>query len=92
MGKKNPVLTVEHSGIKINLIVEDYGIGIPENEVNKVFDSFYRATNTTTLQGTGLGLVVAKQFIELHNGTIELESKLGVGTKVTLTLPINKVD
>jgi signal transduction histidine kinase len=37
-------------------------------------------------------LVVAKQFIELHNGTIELESKLGVGTKVTLTLPINKVD
>lgn len=88
MGKENPLLNVISSNNKIQLVVQDFGIGIPDNEINKVFDSFYRATNTTTLQGTGLGLVVAKQFIELHDGAVYLESKLGVGTKVTLEIPI----
>ena len=68
--------------------IKDFGIGIPQEDKNKLFSSFYRASNTSTIQGSGLGLVVAKQFIELHNGEIEISSELNKGTVVTLKLPI----
>lgn len=69
------------------LAVRDFGIGIPEGEKDKLFDTFYRATNVTNIQGTGMGLVIVKQFIELHKGTIRLESEEGKGTVVIINLP-----
>jgi len=68
--------------------VEDHGIGIPPDELARVLEPFYRASNALGTPGIGLGLSLAKEFIELHRGTIELRSQLGVGTIVTVRLPL----
>lgn len=70
--------------------VIDFGIGIPEEDQEKLFNTFYRASNTNGISGTGLGLYIVKTFTEMNSGSIELESKLGEGTKVTLQFPIPK--
>ncbi|MFA6426271.1 MAG: HAMP domain-containing sensor histidine kinase, partial [Phycisphaerae bacterium] len=69
--------------------VVDTGIGIPEDELPKVFDEFYRATNAKKLEkdGTGLGLAIAKQIVEKHHGKIWVDSREGIGTKFSFTLP-----
>ena len=69
--------------------VIDTGIGIPEEELSKVFDEFYRATNARKIEkdGTGLGLSIVKQIIERHGGKIWVESKENCGTKFYFTLP-----
>ncbi|MFQ6034291.1 MAG: sensor histidine kinase [Sedimentisphaerales bacterium] len=73
------------------LLVEiaDTGIGIPENELDKVFDEFFRASNARKVErdGTGLGLSIAKQIIQRHGGKIWIDSQQGVGTKLSFTLP-----
>ncbi len=61
--------------------IEDHGIGIPENEINKIFEPFHRASNIGTTEGTGLGLAIVRQMVELHNGTISVYSKINEGTK-----------
>jgi len=71
----------------VTIDIEDKGIGIPEMELPKVFDTFYRASNAETYQGTGLGLSIAKNFIELHGGKISIQSILHQGTIVKITLP-----
>jgi two-component system sensor histidine kinase/response regulator len=72
--------------------VRDEGIGIPADELNRVFDCFYRASNAaqlaTTTPGSGLGLTIAKQAMELHQGSIEIDSTVDGGTIVTLKLPL----
>lgn len=75
-----------------NLIMEvkDEGIGIPEIEVDKVFDSFYRTKNAGNIAGTGLGLAIVKRAVELHNGVISVKSKLNEGTSFTVKIPINE--
>lgn len=67
----------------------DKGIGIPEVDQTRLFESFYRASNVKSIQGTGLGLVIVKRCVEAHHGTINVTSKVGVGTTFTVTLPIN---
>lgn len=68
-------------------IVDD-GIGIPEEKLPKVFDRFYRVDDArgTNIEGTGLGLAIVKDIVELHGGTIDIESDVKQGTKVTITL------
>jgi signal transduction histidine kinase len=89
-GSTDPQIDVNYLDNVVEVLVSDNGIGIPKNEIEKVFNSFYRATNTLTYQGSGLGLVVAKQFLELHNGSIQLHSDLGKGTQVFLKIPYSK--
>lgn len=89
-GEKNPELKINYKPEYVQIEVRDYGIGVPKDEINKLFNSFYRASNTSTIPGSGLGLVVAKQFMELHNGHVDLSSELGKGCKVTLTFPYAK--
>ena len=72
---------------KITLEIIDYGIGIPEEDQKKLFNTFFRASNTSGIQGTGLGLYIVKTFTEKNAGKIRLKSHLGVGTKVTLQFP-----
>jgi signal transduction histidine kinase len=71
----------------IEIIFEDRGIGIPETDVGKIFEPFYRGGNTISISGTGIGLPLVSQIIKNHNGTVNLSSKLGKGTTVTVLLP-----
>jgi two-component system, sensor histidine kinase and response regulator len=68
--------------------VEDHGIGIPEADLKQLFEAFYRAGNVGTISGTGLGLVIAKEAVELHGGSITVESVVGEGTTFTMHLPL----
>jgi signal transduction histidine kinase len=70
-----------------HVIVEDKGEGIEPRDLPKVFERFYRGDHTRTTPGTGLGLAIVKAVVEAHSGTIDLESEVGVGTRVTLSLP-----
>ena len=83
-GSGNVVLQLSASSTNVNLQIIDQGIGIPEEDQQKLFNTFFRASNTNGIQGTGLGLYIVKTFTEKNAGKIHLESHLGVGTKVTL--------
>lgn len=69
------------------LCVRDRGIGIPPEDRDKLFAPFERATNVGRIKGTGIGLYIAKQAVERHQGTIRVESEVGVGTAFTVVLP-----
>jgi signal transduction histidine kinase len=74
----------------LRIEVQDNGIGIPEDELDHVFDEFYQATqHDRRLQksGTGLGLSLAKSFVEMHRGHISVQSTFGAGTRFTIELP-----
>ena len=78
--------TAEDSCIRI--LIADEGIGISEEDQEHLFSSFFRGKNVVNIQGTGLGLHIVKKYIELLDGSIELESRLGMGTSVTVSIPI----
>jgi PAS domain S-box-containing protein len=68
--------------------ITDSGIGIPAEYLPQLFESFQRASNVGTIQGTGLGLAIVKKAVDLHRGTIAVESEVGVGTTFTVRLPL----
>ena len=70
------------------LSVEDQGIGISEEDCQRLFEAFYRASNTKEIKGTGLGLSIVKQFVELHDGAIHVESALHKGSRFVVSLPL----
>ncbi|ELR71996.1 two-component sensor histidine kinase [Fulvivirga imtechensis AK7] len=72
---------------KLLLQVVDQGIGIPEEEQKHMFERFFRASNVTNIQGTGLGLNIVKKYVDMLNGDISFESKFGEGTTFTIVLP-----
>ncbi|RKY89835.1 hybrid sensor histidine kinase/response regulator [candidate division KSB1 bacterium] len=76
--------------IKISII--DTGIGIPEGEIKKIFDEFYRVKSEDTryITGTGLGLSIVKKIVESHFGYIEVKSEVGKGSSFTVFLPVYK--
>ncbi|MEG3850229.1 response regulator [Microcoleus sp. herbarium19] len=67
--------------------IRDEGMGIPETEVGKIFEMFYRCKNTGKIKGNGLGLTIVKKAVELQGGAIGCESKIGIGTTFTVVLP-----
>jgi signal transduction histidine kinase len=71
--------------------VEDTGVGIPEGEIEQVFTRFFRASNASTaaIPGSGLGLAIAHDIVERHSGRLDVESALGVGTTVSVRLPLD---
>jgi signal transduction histidine kinase len=71
----------------ITLSVSDHGIGIPADELDKIFTQFYRASNVSEFSGLGLGLTMMRTCIEMSDGTIRVESKLGEGTTFVVSLP-----
>lgn len=82
-------INAKEDGDYVLMEVADTGIGIPPEELPKVFDEFYRATNAKKVEkdGTGLGLSIVKQIIERHDGKIWVGSQEGIGTKFSFTLP-----
>lgn len=85
-GKVN--LTVDLQSDTIQIRVGDEGIGIPQEEIPRLFEPFHRAKNTNDIQGTGLGLSIVKNAVELHKGRIDVETSEGLGTTFSIFLPI----
>ena len=86
-GMKAPELNVVQSGDGFEIRVRDYGVGIPKEDQQHLFQSFFRASNVKAFPGTGLGLMIAKKLIELHGGSIAVESESGKGCTVSIKLP-----
>jgi signal transduction histidine kinase len=90
--------TMERSGIlriethpfrdRVEVVISDSGSGIPPEQMEKIFNYYY----TTKEKGVGLGLPIAHRIIEAHGGQLKVESKVGAGTKVTITLPLIQKD
>ncbi|MEI7554894.1 PAS domain S-box protein [Candidatus Chlorohelix sp.] len=75
---------------KVWVEVKDEGIGIPPEDLNHLFDAFYRAKNATNFEGSGLGMTIVKKCLEAHNGKIEIESELNKGTLCRVELPLEQ--
>lgn len=86
-GKVYVTINVELDQIKI--IVEDTGVGIPDDAKQRIFERFYRVDKgrSKKVGGTGLGLSIVKHIVNYYKGTIKLESELGIGSKFTVHLP-----
>ena len=74
---------------QIKLTVKDDGLGIPADDLPRIFDKFYRVKteNRATIKGTGLGLAITKSIVDAHHGEITVESEELKGTMFTVTLP-----
>ena len=73
---------------KIKLSVEDDGIGIANDQLNLIFDRFFRASNKSGITGSGLGLSIVKKIVDMHKGVIEVTSKEGSGTTFTISFDL----
>ncbi|WP_181308743.1 PAS domain-containing sensor histidine kinase [Rufibacter sp. XAAS-G3-1] len=78
----------EIAGAVLTVVIKDYGIGIPQKDHAQLFEPFFRAHNTGTIPGTGLGLHIVRRYVMLMNGSIEFESDLNKGTSFTFTFPV----
>lgn len=86
-GKEEISVNVLDHDSYITLEVRDEGIGIAEEDIEKIFEPFIRGKGAEAIQGTGLGLSIVKKAVELLNGTIQVESELGRGSVFTVTIP-----
>ena len=75
-------------GAEVVCAIRDQGIGIPEADRQWLFSAFHRGHNVEDRPGTGLGLVIVKRCVDLQGGKINVESEVGEGTTVTISLPI----
>jgi len=82
-------VSLEEADDSILISVKDTGMGIPKGDLEKVFDRFYRVegNDTTGISGTGLGLSIVKDIIDMHKGSISVESEINNGSKFTVALP-----
>ena len=84
------ILETEFATDTLKIVVKDSGIGIPKNEQKNLFDRFFRAENAINIQGTGLGLNIVNNYLNLLDGRIYFESEQNKGTVFTVEIPIKK--
>jgi signal transduction histidine kinase len=72
--------------------VEDKGIGMSPQQVDRLFERFWRADNVRDIVGSGLGMALVKEIVDFHQGEIDVESVLGQGTKIGLWFPVHLPD
>ncbi len=89
-GAGDVVFAVDCAPESVTFTVADRGIGIPEDDLPHLFEAFHRARNVGPITGTGLGLAIVKRCVDLHGGTITVESRVGDGTRVVVVLPRSK--
>lgn len=87
----NNVVTVliETNQNIVSVAVTDRGIGIPQSDIQHIFEPFYRASNTNEFKGYGVGLPLSLNIVRLHRGSIGIKSQIGVGTEIKVMIPIN---
>jgi signal transduction histidine kinase len=71
----------------VRIVLSDSGIGIPKDEIPRLFTEFFRASNVKNVIGTGLGLTIVKEIVDQHGGQIQVESEEGLGTTFVIHLP-----
>ena len=81
-------LKVASDSEKLTISVRDEGIGVPVDDIPRLFEPFHRAENINEIRGTGLGLTIVKNAVDMHNGKINVVSALGKGTTFTVEIPI----
>ncbi|WP_129628240.1 PAS domain-containing sensor histidine kinase, partial [Candidatus Oscillochloris fontis] len=84
-------VTLQREAHQVVLMVTDQGIGIPPDDLKRMFDPFHRATNVGTIAGTGLGLSITHQAVEMHHGTIQVVSEMDKGTTIRVAIPLKIV-
>ncbi|MCM1983817.1 PAS domain S-box protein [Lyngbya confervoides] len=72
----------------VQFSIQDSGIGIPEDSLQQIFQSFFRAENVGSIAGTGLGLSIVKRLVEIHQGSVMVQSQVGLGSTFTVILPL----
>jgi two-component system phosphate regulon sensor histidine kinase PhoR len=87
-------IQIQRNGSEAILTVEDTGIGIPHGDLDRIFERFYRVdkARSRSAGGTGLGLAIVKHAVGLHDGTVQVESDLGQGTRFTVRIPLTGDD
>jgi PAS domain S-box-containing protein len=85
VGKPEPLITIDFNKERVKISIKDFGMGIPSNELVHLFETFYRASNVVDLPGTGLGIAIAKEYVELNGGEIDVVSILNEGSEFTIT-------
>lgn len=91
--KKGKILiTINQQDDQLVVTVKDEGVGIPGDQLEKIFDRFHRVESTggRSQEGTGIGLSMVRELVRIHKGTIGVESTVGEGSKFTITLPVGK--
>jgi hypothetical protein len=76
---------------RLVVAVEDYGIGIPAGDIDRLFERYFRGSNVSGIVGTGVGLNLVKMVVDLHGGDILVESTEGKGSRFTVRLPVAPV-
>ena len=87
--QKKIVVAVNSNAQALNISIKDEGLGIPESDQKYLFERFFRASNVSNIQGTGLGLTIVKRYVELLNGTLTFSSEHNKGSIFTVTLPLS---
>ena len=84
------IITISKKNDTVLISIKDNGIGIPQQDIPRIFERFYRVDKARSrdMGGTGLGLSIAKEIIEAHSGEIHILSEVNVGTELVITLPI----
>jgi signal transduction histidine kinase len=80
-------VTASQEGVQIAVVIEDRGIGIPESDRQRIFERYYRGSNTSGIAGSGVGLSLVSAIVDLHKGTISLDSREGDGSRFAVRLP-----
>ncbi len=79
-------------GKQVMISVRDHGIGIEQEDLPRIGELYFRARTSTGIVGTGIGLNLAKALVEMHDGSVTVESQIGEGCTFTLALPISRPD
>lgn len=86
-GNNEVLVSLNASDNQIQVNIHDKGVGIPEDEMDKIFQPFYRAKNARTFKGFGIGLALTDKIIRLHHGVMQISSKEGKGTDIRIIFP-----
>jgi signal transduction histidine kinase len=81
-------VSLTYDEFRLKLIIKDDGIGILAKDIHKIIAPFYRGNNAIKIKGSGIGLTLSSRIIQLHKGTLKIQSEVNLGTEVHIELPL----